>query len=457
MTDTKQRPTPPDTSLRAFLRLAWPIFVANLAIVGNGTVDTVMAGRLSPIDLAAVTIGLAAYISVYMGLVGVLQGLSPIAGHHFGARRFRLVGFELHQAMWLAVLLCLLGAPLISSTGIWLGLSKAEGEVAALATTYLHAVAFGLPAALGARAFIALNAAVSRPKVMMVISLTTLGLKVPLNALFMYGAGPIPAYGGAGAGMATALLSWVALLLFWLVWRLDPFYAPLRAERVHKPQAAALIKQLKLGVPIGLSTLFEVTSFTFMAIFVARLGPDIVSGHQIVANATALLFMIPLSLGIATSVLVAQSLGAGSPRAARNATLRGLRTAVTIAVFAAASLWLFKEPLVKLYTTNATVAAVALGLIGFGAVFHVFDAMQAVSGFALRGYHFTFWPMVIYGVLLWAVGLGGGSWLAFNTTPFGPPMGAAGFWTCTTVGLIGAGLVLTWMAVWFSQMRIREA
>ncbi|MEF9997289.1 MAG: MATE family efflux transporter, partial [Burkholderiaceae bacterium] len=389
MTDSNARPTPPDTSLRAFLRLAWPIFIANLAIVGNGTVDTIMAGRLSPDDLAAVAIGLAAYISIYLGLVGVLQGLSPIAGHHYGARRYRQVGFELQQAMWLALLVLLVGAPLISATGLWLGLAKAEGHVAELATTYLHAVAFGLPAALGARAFIALNAAVSRPKVMMVISLSTLALKVPLNALFMYGLGPIPAFGGAGAGIATAILSWVALGLFWSVWRWDPFYQRLRAPRVHAPQAAALIKLLKLGVPIGLSTLFEVTSFTFMAIFIARLGADTVGGHQIVANLTALLFMIPLSLGIATSVLVAQSLGADNARQARNATLRGLRVSVVIAVFAAAGLWLFREPLIGLYTTNAAVAAVALGLIGYGAIFHVFDALQAIGGFALRGYHVT--------------------------------------------------------------------
>lgn len=450
------RSTAPDTSLKAFLRLAWPIFIANLAIVGNGTVDTIMAGRLSPDDLAAVAIGLSSYISVYMGLVGVLQGLSPIAGHHFGARRFRLVGFELQQALWLALLLCLLGAPVIAATGLWVGLAKAQGEVAALATTYLHAVAFGLPAALGARAFIALNAAVSRPKVTMIISVAMVAAKVPLNAVFMYGWGPVPAWGGAGAGIATAVLAWVALAAFWAVWRLDPYYARLRAERLHGPQRAALVKQLKLGVPIGLSTLFEVTSFTFMAIFIARLGPDIVGGHQIVANITALLFMIPLSMGIATSVLVAQSLGAGHPRSARNATLRGLRVSVVVASFAAAALWLLREPLIGLYTNNAQVAAVALGLIGFGAVFHVFDAVQAVGGFALRGYHVTFWPMVIYGVFLWAVGLGGGSWLAFNTTPFGPPMGAAGFWTGTTVGLISAGLLLGWMALWVSATRARD-
>lgn len=446
---------PVDTSLRALLRLAGPIFVANVAIVGNGTVDTVMAGRLAAADLAAVAIGLSTYISVFMGLVGILQALSPIAGHHYGARRFRQVGFELQQALWLAAGLTLLGVPLLSATPLWLGLARAEGEVAQIAAGYLYAVAFGLPAALGVRVFIALNAAVSRPGVTMVVSLLALATKIPFNALFMYGAGPIPALGGIGAGVSTTVIAWLSLAAYWAIWRLDPAYAALRAHRLHRPDRSALWRLLRLGVPIGLATLFEVTSFTFMAIFIARIGTDAVAGHQIVANLTALAFMIPLSLGIATSVLVAQALGAGQPRLARRATLRGYRVGVGLAALVAATLWLAREPLLGLYTADPVVLGVALGLIGYGAVFHVFDAMQAIGGFALRGYHVTFWPMVIYGVLLWAVGLGGGAWLAFQTTPFGAPMGAAGFWTGTTVGLIGAGGALTALALWVSGQRAR--
>lgn len=446
---------PVDTSLRALLRLAGPIFVANVAIVGNGTVDTVMAGRLAAADLAAVAIGLSTYISVYMGLVGILQALSPIAGHHYGARRFRQVGFELQQALWLAAGLTLAGVPLMAATPLWLGLARAEGEVAQIAAGYLHAVAFGLPAALGVRVFMALNAAVSRPGVTMVVSVLALAAKVPLNALFMYGAGPVPALGGVGAGVSTAVIAWLSLAAYWALWRLDPAYAPLRAHQLHRPDLNAQWRLIRLGVPIGLATLFEVTSFTFMAIFIARLGTDAVAGHQIVANLTALAFMIPLSVGIATSVLVAQALGAGHPRLARRATLRGYRVGVGVAALVAATLWLAREPLLGLYTTDPVVLGVALGLIGYGAVFHVFDAMQAIGGFALRGYHVTFWPMVIYGVLLWAVGLGGGAWLAFQPTPFGPPMGAAGFWTGTTVGLIGAGAALTVLALWVSGQRAR--
>ena len=232
---TEQRGAP-DTSTRAFVKLGWPLFIANLAVVGNGTIDTIMAGRLSATDLAAVAVGSSIYVSVYIGLMGVLQALSPIAGHHFGAQRWRAIGDDLQQALWLSLFLTIAGLPIVLATDTWLGFARVNADVASISTTYLHAIAFGLPAALASRAFVALNAAVSRPKITMMINVFALALKVPLNAVFMFGAGPIPAMGGAGAGVATAVLAWITLALSIGVWRLDPFF-PALSQRRHSPSA----------------------------------------------------------------------------------------------------------------------------------------------------------------------------------------------------------------------------
>ena len=445
--DTRTEPrAAPDTSTRAFAKLGWPLFIANLAVVGNGTIDTIMAGRLSATDLAAVAVGSSIYVSVYIGLMGVLQALSPIAGHHFGAQRWRAIGDDLQQALWLSLFLAIAGLPIVLATSPWLGFARVDADVASIATTYLHAIAFGLPAALASRTFVALNAAVSRPKITMMINVFALALKVPLNEIFMSGAGPIPPMGGAGAGVATAVLAWVTLALSVGVWRLDPFFRCFHSARIHRPRWASQRDLLKLGVPIGLSVAFEVTSFTFMAVLIARLGTASVAGHQVVANVAAILFMVPLALGIATSVLVAQSLGAGTPRVARAAAVRGFRLSIGIALVAALLVWLLREPLVGLYTIDTAVSAVALSLIGWAALFHVFDAIQGVCGFALRGYKNTFWPMVIYGVSLWGVGLTGGYWIALYDTPLGPPRGALGFWEAATVALGMAAFSLAWLA-----------
>ena len=92
------------------LRLAWPVFIGQLAVMANGVIDTVMAGRLSPADMAAVGLGASIYITVYVGLMGVLLALSPIAAHHYGAGRLDDIGAAFRHALWLALAIAVPGS-----------------------------------------------------------------------------------------------------------------------------------------------------------------------------------------------------------------------------------------------------------------------------------------------------------------------------------------------------------
>ena len=58
--------------MRDIFRLGWPVFIAQIAVMLYAVLDTVMAGRYSQIDLAAVGIGASIYISVFITLMGVL-------------------------------------------------------------------------------------------------------------------------------------------------------------------------------------------------------------------------------------------------------------------------------------------------------------------------------------------------------------------------------------------------
>lgn len=450
------RLTPPDISVGALFKLASPIFVANLSIMGSATVDTIMAGRLGAEHLAAVALASATAVMIFISLVGILQGLSPIAGHHYGARKFERIGFELTQSAWLGVILTVIGMALILQTDFWVAFGQVHGNVALMAGEYLLFSAAGLPAAVLSRPFVALNAAVNRPKVTMYVALGMLAMKVPLNALFMYGLFGLPELGGAGAGAATAVNSWLSLAAYWLIWKCDRFYSPMRPAKFYLPDVKALLQHLKLGVPIGLSTFFEVSSFTLMAIFIARIGTIDVAAHQIVGNITATLYQVPMSLGIAVSVLVAQSLGSGHPPVAQQVTFRALRIGLMLAVLGALALYLGRDALVGLYTTDAAVHTLAVTLLIYGVVYHAMDACQTICGFALRGYRVTFWPMMVYGILLWAVGLGGGYWLGFDGQIVGGPFGAEGFWGATAFGLTLAGIALFAMTWFVTHTRTKE-
>lgn len=451
------QPTPLEGgSTRDLLALAWPIFVAQVAVIGLGLIDTVMAGRLSAIDLAGVAIGSSLYATVFVGFMATLQALTPIAGHHYGAGRFAEIGIDVGQTLWLAAALTVIGLPPLLFNAPWLRLIGAEPAVANVAAAYLWAIAVGFPAALASRAYIAMNAAVSRPSVTMVVNLAALAAKAPLNYLFIHGAGPLPALGGAGCGVATALLMWLMLLGLWSLWRLDPFYRRFHPP-AHAPRRAQWSRQrelLRLGLPSGGTTLIEVSSFTFITLLLARFGATTVAGHQIVANVVALLFMLPLAYGIASSVLVAQALGAGQPERAWRAGLRGYRLAVTTAFIVVAVAYLAREPLVGLFTRDAAVAAVALGLLGYGLAFHLFDAAQGVAGFVLRGYKVALAPMLVHAVTLWAIGLVGGWWLAYRPPALWPLAPAESFWLAGAFGLAIAAAALTWLAAFVARSRI---
>ena len=444
-TATSSTPAPAVGS-RALLGLAGPILVSQFAVMGLGLIDTVMAGRLSARDLAAVALGSSIYASIFIGMNGVLQVLTPIAGHHYGAGRWREIGHTQVQGQWLAMALSLIGVVALLMPGPWLALAGADPAVADITARYLGWIALGLPAALMTRVYVGINAAVSRPGVAMTINLALLAAKVPLNALFLHGAGPLPAMGGAGCAAASAVLLWVGAVLNIVVWRLDPFYQRFRIDALTRPAWRRQKEILRLGLPSGLSLLIEVTSFTFMAILIARLGAATLAGHHIIANLVSLLFMLPLSLGIATSVLVAQSLGAGRPDLARRVALRGWRIAAGTGLALALAVWLGREAIVGGYTTDAEVARLALSLMGIAALFHAADALQGCAGQILRGYKIVLLPMLIHSAALWGVGLIGGFVLAYRTSLGAELGGAQSFWLAALAGLVLTAIALSALA-----------
>ncbi len=145
------------------LKLAWPVLVGQLAVLAFGTIDTVLLARLGSQDLAALAVGSAAYITVFVGLMGVLLAIGPIVGQLYGARRYEEAGRQFHQGVWLALVLSALGMLVLAFPQPFLALSKVEGEVAQGIRDYMATLAFALPAALLFTVYRGFNSAISRP------------------------------------------------------------------------------------------------------------------------------------------------------------------------------------------------------------------------------------------------------------------------------------------------------
>jgi MATE family multidrug resistance protein len=436
-------------SARGILPLAWPVFIAQLAVIAFGTVDTLLVARYAALDLAALAVGSAAYITVFIGFMGVVIAVGPIAGQLFGAGQLHEAGHQLHQAAWVALGLACLGSALLAFPWPFLALARAAPEVEAKVRGYLLALAFALPAALLFAAYRGFNNAVSRPKAVMVVQLGALALKLPLSVALLHGvpALGLPELGVAGCGYATAIAMWVQVAAGLAVLRRDRFYAPfaLHGRGLQPPDRKAIGVQLRLGVPMGLSILIEVTGFSFMALFIVRLGATPVAGHQLAANLVSVLFMMPLALANATATLVAQRVGACDLGAARRIGWHGLQIGVCLAALVGALVYALRHSVVRLYTDDAAVIAAALPLLAWVALFHTADAAQAVAAFVLRAWRIATLPMFIFAFSLWGVGLGGGYLLAFDVSGLTPAAlrGARGFWAGCTTGLVLAAALLS--------------
>jgi len=435
-------------SAARILPLAWPVFIAQLAVVAFGTVDTLLVARYAALDLAALAVGSAAYITVFIGFMGVVVAAGPIVGQFFGAQQLPEAGHQLHQAVWIALGLAAVGSTLLAWPAPFVALAQATPEVEAKMRQYLMALAFALPAALLFAAYRGFNNAVSRPKAVMVIQLAGLALKVPLSAALVFGVPglSLPALGVLGCGIATAVAMWLQVAAGLWVLRRDRFYAPFElGRRLRTPDRRAIAVQLRLGLPMGASILIEVTGFAFMAIFIVRLGATAVAGHQLAANLVSVLFMLPLALANATTTLVAQRIGARDLAAARRVGWHGLQIGVCLGAAVGAGVYLLRHGVLRLYTDDATVIAAALPLLAWVALFHAADAAQAVASFVLRAYRIATLPMLIFALSLWGVGLGGGYLLAFDVTGLAPAAlhGARGFWAASTTGLVLAALGLS--------------
>ncbi|MDD5298604.1 MAG: MATE family efflux transporter [Rhodocyclaceae bacterium] len=434
----------PTANLHRLTQLAWPVFVSQLATMAGGVVDTVMAGHLQPEDLAAVGVGSSIYFSIFVTVMGVLIALTPIVARLHGADRQEEIGEEVRQSAWLALALSGLCLLFLACPEPLLALSQLQPAVEAKVRTYLAFLAWGVPPLLLFRVFYGLSTAVSLPRPVMMFNLLALGLKIPLNGLFMYGGLGLPALGGPGCGLASSVLNWLVLFLsLWWCRRQDA-YAPFALfKRWSWPDRRIMGAQLKLGLPIGATFLVDVTAYTFMALFIARLGPLVSAAHQVAANLGALCFMLPMSLGHAASVLVGQALGAGKAREARHSAFLGMTLALGLALPVSLALWFGRDAIAGLYVSDARVAAIASGLIAIVALYHLADAIQASAVNVLRGFHRTVVPMVIYATALWGVGLGGGYVLGLTdvSLPLGlaGPMGATGFWIAAVASLVVAG------------------
>ena len=435
--------------LKTIAQHAGSVLAGQLAVMAFGIADTVIAGRYSDTALAALSVGSALYISVYVGLIGIVQALLPIWAEMLGAGQRREVGASVRQSLYLCAILTVVGMAALAFPASLLAWAEVPAGLLAEVRQYLTVLAFAFAPALLFRIYGAFNQSLGKPLMVTSLQVMALVVKIPLSIWLVAGGAGVEPMGAVGCAWATLIVNYFLLAWALVMLRTQQVYTPFALwQRLERPDWHQIGSFFRLGLPGGMAYLVEVTSFTLMALFLARLGTVASASHQIAASIAGALYMVPLSLAIAASARVSFWLGAGDVERAKALVFLTLKLALTTSIAMSAIIFIAREILVSWYSATPAVVLQASSLLAWVAMYHVADSVQAVSAFLLRCYRITLAPLAIYGVLLWGMGLWGGYRLTYTGWAGFPATGATGtFWLASTLAIALVALSLALLLV----------
>jgi len=428
---------------KSLLKLAYPILIAQLIQNLMGFADTVMAGRVSATDMAAVAVASSVWLPAILTISGIMMALAAIVSQFAGANQYNKVASATYQTAWiglfLGVSLIVINAivsPIISNS------VSLEPQLKSLMFSYLDYIVCGGPAFCLYFVLRNYSEGLSHTRPTMIISIIGLLVNIPANYIFIYGKFGMPALGGAGCGLATAIVYW-AMFLTMLIYTYTSKHLKVAHlfERFYWPNWAEMKMVLLLGIPIAFSLLFEVSLFAVVAIILAPFGAEVVASHQVVLNFSGLIFMIPLSLAMAVTIKVGFAVGNKQYKNAKDICYYSIMLGLVIAVATAALTLTFNFQIASIYTTDLKVIELAASLMFLAALFQFSDAIQVISAGALRGYKDTTAILIITFFAYWVVGLSIGLILGLTNWII-EPIGPYGFWIGFILGLTTAAILL---------------
>jgi len=416
-------------------RLVLPVLLAQLAQMSLGVVDTIMTGRYSAEDMAAVALAWAVWIPGLLFGVGMVIAVTPAVGHLRGAGRASSEELRqvVSQGIWLALLLSLPLSASMYFLSFHLDLFGLDDVLAGIGGGYLRAIIWGGPAALIYTAIRSALEGFARVRPAMFASFVALAVNIPCNYAFIFGRFGAPELGGVGAGVASAVTCWSMLVPLVCYALAEPH---LRAAllRFEPPRIRPLYRLASVGLPNALATVNEVAAFSVVTLMVAPLGSIQVAGHQVALNFSSLIFILPLSIGMAATIRVSNALGGSDAGMVRRATRTALGLGLGLSFATAFVTVVFRYPIAGIYNSNTEVIRLATVLLLIDASYQFTDSLQCISVGILRAYNDTRAIFTVTFICFWFITVPL-AWILGRTSLLLPAMGPKGLWIALVVGL----------------------
>lgn len=429
---------------KQFFVILLPILITQISLSAMTFFDTNMSGHFSPVDLAGVAIGSSLWIPIQTGLSGILMGITPIVSQLVGSGEKNKVRYNVIQALYLAGVLgiVVIAAGIILLNPI-LQFMNLEHRVEEVAFYYLSAMSFGIVPLFGYSVLRNYMDALGQTRITMMITLISLPVNILLNYLLIFGNLGLPQLGGIGAGIASAVTYWfIFIIAIFFVHRVEPFAQYGIFREWHKISIQKWKELTQIGVPIGFAIFFETSIFSAVTLLMSRFDTNTIAAHQAALNFASTLYMLPLSISMALTILVGYEVGAQRAKDARTYSNIGIGSAVLLSLITAVILIVFGEQVAGIYSTDRTVIELMQHFLVYAIFFQISDAVATPVQGALRGYKDVNPAFFITLVAYWLIGLPVG-YLTATYTELGP----YGYWIGLITGLAVGAAALMWRLI----------
>lgn len=444
------------TNIRRTISLGVPFVVAQFLQMGIFTTDVIMVGQLGALPLGAITIGAQLIFVFTIFAMGFAIAIMPLAAEALGRKDERTVRRAVRMGFWQAIIVSLLFLPILWFASPILTALKQIPEVVVEASKYVRIAMFALVFNLLLNVFRSFYSALERPEIITWISLFGFLSNILVNYTLIYGHFGFPAMGAQGAAVASVLttaIMFLAAIVYYL--RHEQFNKYQLFHNFSRFDPEIFVKLLKMGFPIGIAILSEVSMFAVASLFVGTIGVNELAAHGIVLQVSSIAFMIPLGLSNVATVRVGNAYGRGDLLDIRLALRAVILVAVGFAVMCALLFVTIPEFLAGLFikpdTANASdVILFASAMLLFSAIFQISDTIQVNMMGALRGLQDVFMPSVLAMICYWPIGMAMCYYLGIMRG-----FGGEGVWAGLVIGLTTAAIALSLRYFW--QLRRLKA
>tara|TARA_Y100001960_G_C14776543_1_gene883562 strand:- start:2890 stop:4338 length:1449 start_codon:yes stop_codon:yes gene_type:complete len=433
------------SELIQFITLGFPMFLSQAALSLIGINAVIQSGNYSKDVLAGILTANAIWFPIFLSLGGLIFFVTPMVAQLYGAKKLDEIGPLVRQAYWLILPIILVGMSILFVVPNFLHLMDIEDEIIFHAKEYLSTFTLAIPAILLMQPLRSLSEGIKRPVPITLINILTLILAILGNYAFIYGNWGFPELGARGSGLSAIIGTWTSLTILVLYVKFKKeIYSPTKFfDKFDLPSLKVIREILKGGLPMGASNFIELSMFSGATLILGRLGADVVAAHGIAINIGGFLFMVPLSVGMAASVIVGNKIGENKLKGARYSSFYSLKFGCTLGIVNTIILLTCSDLLVSFFTQDPNVKQLGVLLLIFAAFFQIADALVIGAQGSLRGYKVTLVPMLIMLISFWLFALPFGYSLAV-TEFWNVQLGAPGMWTGMLLGLVLCSALMVW-------------